>query len=304
MTSPDDPGSTKPHHVAVGATPPGRPTAYLIVLQGATAGQVVKLDRPSCVIGRADRADLRLPDLGISGTHAVVRVASDGQVSIQDLHSTNGTRVNDERVDGTQKLDDGDKISMGATTILKFTYDDTLTMALAAQLAGQGKLDGLTGAYREQHFRERLGEDFAYSIRHQTPLAVAVISIDYFEQLRSEHGPDCADKILAEFGRRARALLADHLFGRLGRRTFGALYRDLTLDEACAITEKIRIALAGSPVDVGDLHLAVTMSAGVSALPFPGIESASVFLRMADIGLMDAKQTHNCVTSRNANSDP
>ena len=46
------------------------------------------------------------------------------------------------------------------------------------------------------------------------------------------------------------------------------------------------------------------MSAGVSALPFPGIQSANDFLRMADIGLMDAKQTHNCVMSRNANSDP
>ena len=193
---------------------------------------------------------------------------------------------------------------MGAMTILKFTYDDTLTAALAAQLAGQGKLDGLTGAYRERHFRERLGEDFAFSIRHQTPLAIAVISIDFFDQLRTAHGPDGADKVLAEFGRRARALLGEHLLARVGRRTFAALYRDLTLEEACAITGKLRVALEAKPVAVDDLHLAVTMSAGVSALPFPGIQSAHDFLRMAEIGLMDAKQTHNCVMSRNGNSAP
>ena len=274
------------------------PKAFLIVLQGLTAGQVVKLVKPNYLIGRANEVDLRLPDRGISGIHAAVRVDAQGTVSIQDLKSTNGTRVNDQTISSIRILADGDKISMGATTILKFTYDDTLTTALAAQLAGQGKLDGLTGAYRERHFRERLGEDFAFSIRHQTPLAIAVISIDYFDQLRADHGPDGTEKILADFGRRARALLGEHLFARVGRRTFAVLYRDLTLEEASALTERLRVALEAKPIAVDGLPLSVTMSGGVSALPFPGVQSAHDFLRMAEIGLMDAKQTHNCVVSR------
>lgn len=302
MTSPDDPGSTKPHHVAVGATPPGRPTAYLIVLQGATAGQVVKLDRPSCVIGRGDRADFRLPDLGISGTHAVIRVASDGQVSIQDLHSTNGTRVNDERVDGTQKLDDGDKISMGATTILKFTFDDALKNSLQQHLVDSGRIDALTGAYREKYFRESLQAEFAYANRHLTALSVVLISIDHFQALVDEHGDARADQILVEFSRRVRGVLHDqHLFARLGHRTFSLLCRALASAEAFALADEIRLAVAAVPVDLGGLSVQITISASLASLPLPGIDSPNAFLRIADIGLHDAKVTHNCVVTNEGN---
>jgi two-component system cell cycle response regulator len=297
MTSPDDPGSTK-RHVAYDPGPSSRPTAFLIVLQGATAGQVVKLDRPSCIIGRADKADFRLADLGISGIHATVRVAADGTVSIQDLHSTNGTRVNDERVDGIQKLEDGDRISMGATTILKFTFDDALKNSLQLRLVDAGRIDALTGAYREKYFREFLGTEFAYARRHQTALSVVVISVDHFETLLTTHGDALADRVLVEFSRRARAVLQDqHLFARLGHRTFALLCRALPSAEAFALADEIRLVMAAAPVDLDGLRLDVTISAAVASLPFPGIDSPSDLIRVADLALYDAKITHDCVVA-------
>jgi two-component system, cell cycle response regulator len=297
MTSPDDPGSTKPH-VATDVTSPGRETAYLVVLQGATAGQVVKLDRPSCIIGRGDSADLRLADVGISGTHAVIRVAPGGDVSIQDLRSTNGTRVNDERVEGIQKLDDGDKISMGATTILKFTFDDALKSSLQERLADSGRIDALTGAYREKYFKEFLRVEFAYALRHRTALSVVLLSIDHFQTLVDDHGDARADQVLVEVSRQVREILhANHLFARLGHRTFGLLCRALGSAEAFALADEIRLVVAAAPVDVGGLSLDVTVSASVASLPLPGIGTPNAFLRIADIGLHDAKVTHNCVVT-------
>jgi two-component system cell cycle response regulator len=295
MTSPDDPGSTKPH-VAVDVTVPRRPTPYLIVLQGATAGQVVKLDRPSCVIGRADTADFRLADLGISGSHAIIRVATAGEVSIQDLRSTNGTRVNDERLDGIQKLEDGDKISMGATTILKFTFDDALKTSLEQQLADVGRIDPLTGAYREKYFTEFVRAEFAYAQRHRTALSVILVSIDHFQTLVDERGNAVADQVLVEFSRRVREVLhGQHLFARLGHRSFGLLCRALPSAQAFALADEIRLAVAAAPVEVGVVSIEVTVSASIASLPLPGIDTPKAFLRVADIGLHDAKVTHNCV---------
>ena len=292
MTSPDDPSSTK-RHAPYHADPPGQPTAFLIVLQGATAGQVFKLDRPVCVIGRAENADGPLADLGVSGTHAVVRVASGGAVSIQDLRSTNGTRVNDEPVDGTQNLEDGDRISMGATTILKFTFDDELKDSLQQRLADVGRIDALTGAYREKYFKEFLRSEFSYARRHLSALSVVVISIDHFQELLARHGDALADQILVEFSTRARVVLQkQHLFARLGHRTFGLLCRALPCAEACVLSDEIRLAMAAAPVDVHGVRVGVTISVGVASLPFRGINSATELLRLADMAVYDAKVTH------------
>lgn len=275
------------------------PTAFLIVLHGLTAGQVVTLDRPACIIGRADESDLRLADRAVSTIHAVVHVAVDGLVTIEDLKSTNGTRVNDQLVNSIRPLQDGDKISVGATTILKFTYDGALKDALAAQLTADARIDALTGAHRERFFNEVFREDFAYAHRHKTPLALALISIDHFRSIVSTRGARAGDQVLSEFGRRTLGVLStENLFGRLGLRAFAVLFRGLSSAEASALTDDVRRALAASPIGAGDQQLVVTLSAGVAVLPFPGIQTAEQLVRFADLALIDAKATHDCVVTQ------
>ncbi len=71
------------------------------------------------VLGRDDQADIILDDPGISRRHSEIRVTNDGPhlvASIRDLHSTNGTFVNSERV-SSQRLEDGDRIAVGRTSV-------------------------------------------------------------------------------------------------------------------------------------------------------------------------------------------
>lgn len=71
------------------------------------------------VLGRDDTADIILDDPGISRRHSEIRVTNDGPhlvASIRDLNSTNGTFVNSERV-SSQRLTDGDRITVGRTTV-------------------------------------------------------------------------------------------------------------------------------------------------------------------------------------------
>jgi len=72
------------------------------------------------VLGRDNTADVILDDPGISRRHTEIRVTSDGPhlvASIRDLGSTNGTFLNGERIT-SQRLTDGDRVSVGRTTLI------------------------------------------------------------------------------------------------------------------------------------------------------------------------------------------
>jgi hypothetical protein len=71
------------------------------------------------VLGRDDTSDVILDDPGISRRHSEIRVTTDGPhfvATIRDLNSTNGTFVNSERIN-SQHLDDGDRITVGRTSM-------------------------------------------------------------------------------------------------------------------------------------------------------------------------------------------
>ncbi len=80
-------------------------------------GRRVELgDRP-LAMGRLPDCDVVLADPNVSRRHVEVRPAGDGTYLLADLGSTNGTRVNGIRVQGTQPLQPGDQITVGATTL-------------------------------------------------------------------------------------------------------------------------------------------------------------------------------------------
>ena len=67
------------------------------------------------VIGRND-ADLVLDDAQVSRHHARLRWVR-GDLQLDDLRSTNGTRVNGVQIDGSRTLQDGDLITVGPFAI-------------------------------------------------------------------------------------------------------------------------------------------------------------------------------------------
>jgi pSer/pThr/pTyr-binding forkhead associated (FHA) protein len=83
--------------------------------------QAYFLTRPITVIGRATEADLRVNDPGVSRKHAEIRVAGE-EISIADLGSTNGLRVNGATV-ARHRLQNGDRVELGSTTLV-FRIDE------------------------------------------------------------------------------------------------------------------------------------------------------------------------------------
>ncbi len=68
--------------------------AQLLSTDGAAP---VELDKDLMLVGRDDDCDIRLEHKSISKLHCVI-VKTDGLLLVRDLGSTNGTRVNGQRV--------------------------------------------------------------------------------------------------------------------------------------------------------------------------------------------------------------
>src|SRR5918997_24318 len=86
--------------------------ALFFVEQRPMEGREVE-PTPDAVIGR-EGTDIVLADPEVSRRHAAIRAHGEG-IAIEDLGSTNGTYVNDQRVQGTQPLSDGDTVRLGNT---------------------------------------------------------------------------------------------------------------------------------------------------------------------------------------------
>lgn len=115
----DNPHAATALHQAIVEEPPyeepvSDPLTVSLLLQDGSS-RTYLVQEGSNIIGRANDADFRLPDTGVSRQHA--EVVFNGQDAILvDLKSTNGTTVNDTPIENWL-LADGDVITLGHSHI-------------------------------------------------------------------------------------------------------------------------------------------------------------------------------------------
>ena len=99
--------------LVAGEMSPGQGTSTLTLPDGRR----IVLDQDKVTLGRLPECELALADSNVSRRHAEVRRGTDGTWLVADLGSTNGTKVNGVRISGPRQLEDGDEITVGATTV-------------------------------------------------------------------------------------------------------------------------------------------------------------------------------------------
>jgi diguanylate cyclase (GGDEF)-like protein len=287
----DDPldDTTRTSHTAAAGEDLGKNTAYLVVMAGSNVGEMYKLDRVQLVIGRGDKAGLKLVDDGISRDHARI-VREGGQLILEDLGSTNGTYCNGSRVT-RQALAEGDKILLGSATILKFSYHDKLDEAFQRQMSESALRDGLTRAYNKRYFTERIESELQYSVRHDAPLSLIFIDIDHFKPINDDHGHQAGDQVLVQLATLVTTMLGDEaVFSRYGGEEFAVIARGMDVAGAKALSERIRASVEAHPFAHEGKAIPVTISIGVSYMPGLGIATTVDLVARADEALYAAKR--------------
>ncbi|HVZ74783.1 MAG TPA: GGDEF domain-containing protein [Polyangia bacterium] len=269
-------------------------TAYLVVLAGSAVGEMYKLEKERTVMGRGDSADIRLLDEGISREHAqiVQEVNTNGkQAILEDLGSTNGTFCNGARVQ-RQVLGDGDKILLGSTTILKFTYQDKLDEMFQRQMSESALRDGLTKAFNKRYFTERLENEFAHAVRNDAPLSLIFLDIDHFKRINDVHGHPAGDHVLVELAKLvAGAVRNEDVFARYGGEEFAIVSRGVDVGEARELAERLRRAVEEHAFSYEGRDISVTISVGVARAPREGVTTPGELVAAADETMYTAKRT-------------
>ena len=101
----------------------GRSRAVLVICNGGFEGMRHELSGDETIIGRNPTTDITLLDESISREHAIVALdEATGTYTLEDLQSTNGSKVNGKRVRSAE-LAHGDEIQIGHTKF-KFLLND------------------------------------------------------------------------------------------------------------------------------------------------------------------------------------
>ena len=87
--------------------------AKLVMFKNNGQRKDFPLARPSTVIGRAEDCGLRIPLPNVSRRHCEITISED-TIRVKDLGSSNGTYVNNERIDDEAQLSAGDRVLIGS----------------------------------------------------------------------------------------------------------------------------------------------------------------------------------------------
>lgn len=266
----------------------------ITVIAGKAAGRLFRLDERQMVVGRGTDVQIRVDDEGISRRHIEIISSDEGgtrRVRVKDLGSLNGTYVNGDKLSLDRDLVDGDRISIGSTTVLKFSYTDNSEELYQRNLYESATRDALTGAFNKKFFTERMQSEFAYAHRHRSPLCLALLDIDFFKKVNDTHGHPGGDAVLKAFASTvAKLVRTEDVFCRYGGEEFALILRATAMDVAKSLAERIRQKIEGEVVLFDGKQIAITCSLGIAEAT-SGMKDPEALITLADDRLYVAKQS-------------
>lgn len=275
---------------------PGEKSPHLLVLSGNSMGRSFRLSGSSCVIGRSADCDFPLDDEGISRHHAKVVLLPEGVALVKDLGSTNGTFVNERKIEA-HPLDDGDRIRLGSETTLRYGLEDELEVNVRQHLFVAATRDALTGLHNKRSFKEQADRAFAFSRRHRQSLSFIVFDIDHFKNVNDTHGHAIGDEVLQGVARRvAETVRIEDTVARMGGEEFVVILPAVGCDHGILAARRIRAVIAGRPFITSKGPLEVTVSLGVAEFDPDKHHAPDDLVSDADDRLYEAKNAgRNCV---------
>jgi diguanylate cyclase (GGDEF)-like protein len=271
----------------------GSHEAFLIVLAGADVGHVFPLTSDVTLIGRDDIAEIQIFDGSISRRHALVtRDPGTNRYSIGDLGSRNGTQVNSVPIEDSHELQRGDKIQLGVTTVLRFSYGDESETLYAQRMYEAVLKDALTGIFNRRYLFQRLASELSFSRRHKTPLALCFLDLDHFKRINDTYNHQCGDSVLRQTAQVIeKTIRAEDVLARYGGEEFAIICRDSTEHQAAIMAERVRRLIEANTFVFDEFELKLTISIGVAALDDNDLTTMEALIAAADGAVLQAKES-------------
>jgi diguanylate cyclase (GGDEF)-like protein len=144
--------------------------------------------------------------------------------------------------------------------------DITARTRLLHDLRRDAETDELTGVANRRRFTTAIEIEYERSNRHHSTFCVMIVDLDHFKSINDDGGHMVGDKVLTTVASRILSSLRSiDLLSRYGGDEFAILLPETSAVDALEIAERIRRAVAGISIDLGEKRIAPSVSIGVAA---------------------------------------
>lgn len=241
-------------------------------------------------VGRDPDCDLALPEEGtLSRMHARFRSEA-GSLILEDLSSTNGTFLGDERVHRCV-VRRGDRVTVGDVVLRveEVGHAELQQYQRATERLDKADRDPLTGLHNRTWLDDALPSVVRRCEKAKSPLSLMMIDVDHFKRVNDTWGHLAGDAVLRRLG----DTLISHLRRsdstvRFGGEEFLAILPDAHEEQAAWVAERVRRAVRRLDfrAEVGSRNLVrVTVSIGIAECgyddPLDAVQAADRALYLA-----------------------
>ncbi len=272
------------------------PTLIHLFPPGPTLGFRYKVDVNGVVIGRHPQSNIVSYDPSVSVIHAQVESRQDGRFVASDLGSTNGTFVNNVRIDsGTLRNDDFLRLG---DSVYRFLSGADVEAQCRNEIAQLAAADPLTGLPTRSKFQESLEWEIGQATQHNRRLALIMIEINSLEAINDRFGRPVAGQVIRAVGIRVRDMVrVSDLLARYDGQVFAALMPGVGWEIANRIADRVRSGVAARPFLIEGRQLPVTVSVGLSTLTSGEKLSPGEMIFQAEARMDRAKRTGRITVS-------
>ena len=149
--------------------------------------------------------------------------------------------------------------------------------------------DPLTGINNRASLEKSLPREINLAQRHDMPLTLLVVDVDYFKNINDTHGHQIGDAVLREItGVFAETVRTTDLVFRYGGDEFVIALSNTDSEAAREVAERIREGIEKCQFSVGNVRLVISASVGMTELN--GRDTLESAFRRADEALLLAKR--------------
>jgi diguanylate cyclase (GGDEF)-like protein/PAS domain S-box-containing protein len=161
---------------------------------------------------------------------------------------------------------------------------------MAQQMIHSAQHDFLTGLPNRVLLNDRINYAITLATRHEKKVAVLFLDLDGFKHINDSLGHPMGDKLLKSVANRlAECLRASDAVSRQGGDEFVVLLSEMEQAEDAAIAARRMLEAVSKAHPIGQHHLHVTTSIGVSVYPDDGLD-AETLIKNADTAMYAAKE--------------